>query len=150
MSTPQQRELAAYVLEYGKRLAPDRFPQPSAEVVDAWGDVLATVSLPPQVWPDAVRLWALELAGPRMVTPRDLKQAAFAVRDRWESDPVRKRQLDAHRERLREERDAQLAAGTFGQIRSYKPLEAGGPGEVDTAGIVERIKRGLRGGTSSS
>ena len=51
MSTPQQRELAAYVLEYGKRLAPDRFPQPSAEVVDAWGDVLATVSLPPQVWP---------------------------------------------------------------------------------------------------
>lgn len=145
MSTPQQRELAAYVLEYGKRLAPDRFPQPSAEVVDAWGDVLATVSLPPQVWPDAVKLWALELAGPRMVTPRDLKRAAYVVRDRWESDPVRKCELREYRQQRQELRDRQLAEGTFGQARGYKPLRLEGVGDVDVDGIVKRIKRGLRG-----
>ncbi|MFS0079483.1 hypothetical protein ACL1FX_07615 [Corynebacterium striatum] len=145
MSTSQQRELAAYVLEYGKRLAPDRFPQASAEVVDAWSDVLGAIPLPAQVWPEAVRVWALELVGDRMCTPRDLKRAAFIVRDRWESDPVRKCELREYRQQRQELRDRQLAEGTFGQARGYKPLEIEGVGDVDVDEIVERIKRGLRG-----
>ncbi|WP_408927076.1 hypothetical protein ACKFR5_03070 [Corynebacterium marquesiae] len=144
MSAPQQRELAAYVLEYGKRLAPDRFPQPSAEVVDAWGDVLGGITLPMQVWPEAVRLWATELVGDRMVTPREMKRAAKLVVERWEHDPVRKRELAAHRDRLRVERDRQLAEGSFGRVRGYRPLEVEAPVSQPSVEDIRAIAGRLR------
>lgn len=141
----EMRELAASVLDYAKRLCPDRVPQPSMETIDAWADVLASVPVPPMIWPEAVRVWALELAGDRMVTPREMKRAALLVRDRWESDPLRGQQLRQHRERLREERDAQLAAGTFGELRGYRPRAIERGSEVDVEGIVSRIKARLAG-----
>lgn len=142
----EMRELAASILDYAKRLCPDRVPQPSMETIDAWADVLGSVPVPSMIWPEAVRVWALELAGDRMVTPREMKRAALLVRDRWESDPVRGEQLRQHRERLREERDAQLAAGTFGELRGYRPREIERGSEVDVEGIVSRIKARLAGG----
>lgn len=144
MSTPQQRELAAYVLEYGKRLVPDRFPQPSAEIVDAWGDVLGGIPLPLQVWPEAVKLWATELVGDRMVTPREMKRAAKLVIERWEHDPVRKHELAAHRERLRVERDRQLAEGTFGRARGYRPREVEAPVSQPSVEDIRAIAGRLR------
>ena len=80
--------------------------------------------MPRDVWLDAVRLWAVELAGEKMVTPRELKQAAKTVLSRWESDPVKRQQLNERRERLRDERDRQIKAGTFGALRGYKAIEA--------------------------
>lgn len=117
-------ELGHYVLSAGKVLAPDRFPQPDGEGVTAtaWGEILSRVPLPPQVWLEAVKVWCLEMAGDRMVTPRDLREAAYVVRDRWEADPARREALAAHREQLREECDRQLAEGTFGQLRGYRSL----------------------------
>lgn len=121
MTPDEKRELAANVLARGKLLAPDRFPQPSADVIEAWGRVLGSINLPALVWAEAVDLWALELVGTRMATPRELKDAARAVLVRWESDPVRAPQLRAHRERLTIERDKQIADGSFGHLRGYQP-----------------------------
>ena len=93
-------ELVAHILRKGKALAPDRFPAIPANAedakltLDAWAEALGTVDFPPALWAEAVTLWATQLAGERMVTPRDLIQAAYTVRDRWEGDPERARVLD--------------------------------------------------------
>lgn len=87
-------ELAANILAKGKRLAPDRFPQPGPETARDWAGALAEVSFPPELWAEAVNLWATKLVGERMVTPRDLIGAAYSVRDRWEADPVKAAVLD--------------------------------------------------------
>lgn len=138
------QELAAYVLQYGKRLAPDRFPSPSMEVVNAWASVMAGMRFPREVWPEAVKLWATELVGERMVTPREIKRAAKMVVDRWEHVPERKAMLDEHREARRVERDRQLAAGTFGRERGYRPRAVESPSSQpsveDIRGIAERLR----------
>ena len=140
----EARELAANVLQYGKRLAPDRFPPPSVEAVDAWASILEGMPFPTEVWPEAVKLWATELVGDRMVTPREMKRAAKLVVERWEHDPVRKRELAAHRERLRMERDRQLAEGTFGRARGYRPLEVEAPVSQPSVEDIRAIAGRLR------
>jgi len=103
---PQQ--LAANVLRTGKALAPDRFPaipqgrdersqEEAAFMLRAWAKVISEVNLPFQLWEDAVVLWASTRVGDKMCTPKDLIGAAYTVRDRWESDPDRRRVLEAHR-----------------------------------------------------
>ena len=87
-------EGAAEILATGKRLAPDRFPQPSPETAEVWALALSEVDFPRALWGEAVILWATKLVGERMVTPRDLIGAAFVVRDRWEGDPERAAYLD--------------------------------------------------------
>ena len=87
-------ELAANILAKGKRLAPDRFPQPGPETAEVWAEALAEVDFPAALWSEAVTLWATKLVGDRMVTPRDLIGAAYTVRDRWEGDPEKAAVLD--------------------------------------------------------
>ena len=87
-------EGAAEILATGKRLAPDRFPQPSPETAEVWAVALSEVDFPRALWGEAVILWATKLVGDRMVTPRDLIGAAYSVRDRWEGDPERAAVLD--------------------------------------------------------
>lgn len=105
------RELAAMILQRGKALAPDRFPQPSREVVEAWAEVVRTRQWPEALWAEAVTVYAMELVGERMCTPRDILKAAKVVLSRWESDPVRGAELRVWRERRRDARDARLALG---------------------------------------
>lgn len=138
--TPEQKiELAGNVITYGKSVAPDRFPVPTEQVLAVWADVLGSMSFPPGVWPEAVRLWASELAGERMCTPRDLKVAARAVVARWESDPGRKAVLEQHREARRVQRDRELSAGTFGEVRGYAvPVLESRP--VVSEGVLEAVK----------
>ena len=87
-------ELAKHILRKGKALVPDRFPQPSLEVAQAWAGALSSPEFPPALWSEAVDLWATTLVGERMCTPRDLIQAAYVVRDRWESVPETAQVLD--------------------------------------------------------
>lgn len=87
-------ELAKHILRKGKALVPDRFPQPSLEVAQAWAGALSSPEFPPGLWSEAVDLWATSLVGERMCTPRDLIQAAYVVRDRWESVPETAQVLD--------------------------------------------------------
>lgn len=87
-------ELAAHILAKGKRLAPDRFPQPGAETAEVWAEALSELDFPPALWSEAVVLWSTKLVGERMVTPRDLIGAAYTIRDRWEGDPEKAAVLD--------------------------------------------------------
>ena len=87
-------ELAKHILRKGKALVPDRFPQPSLEVAQAWAGALSSPEFPPALWSEAVDLWATSLVGERMCTPRDLIGAAYTVRDRWEGDPDKAAVLD--------------------------------------------------------
>ena len=112
--------------------------------MDAWASVLEGMPFPTEVWPEAVKLWATELVGDRMVTPREMKRAAKLVVERWEHDPVRKRELAAHRERLRMERDRQLAEGTFGRARGYRPLEVEAPVSQPSVEDIRAIAGRLR------
>lgn len=123
MNDHEKLVLAGAVIELGKNLAPDRFPNPNEDVIKEWAIVLGSINVPRDVWLDAVRLWSVELAGDKMVTPRELKQAAKTVLSRWESDPVKRQLLNERRERLRDERDRQIKAGTFGALRGHKAIE---------------------------
>ena len=139
----EKLELAGAVLKFGKSVAPDRFPRVSEDVVGMWAEVLGSISVPKGVWPEAVKLWATELAGERMCTPRDLKQAAKAVIARWESDPERKAVLEQHREARRVQRDRELSAGTFGAVRGYAvPVLESRP--VVSDGVLEAVKSVVR------
>ncbi|WP_264885705.1 hypothetical protein [Dietzia sp. NCCP-2495] len=87
-------ELAKHILRKGKALAPDRFPQPSLEVAQAWAGALGSPEFPPALWSESVDLWATTLVGDRMCTPKELFQAALVVRDRWDAVPEKKQVLD--------------------------------------------------------
>lgn len=89
-------KLAMEILRLGKDLAPDRFPIPSPDVKDAWAMALNR-ELPPRVWRDAVLVWATELVGDRMCTPKDILHAAQIAVQRWESTPEGKAELEEFR-----------------------------------------------------
>lgn len=121
MNDQQKFEMTAQILRKGKALVPDRFPQPSQETAVAWASALSRMfdRLPSEIWPEVVDVWATELVGDRMITPKELKRAAYTVRDRWEADPVKRGVLEKSREADRELRDRQLADGSFGRVRGY-------------------------------
>ena len=143
MNEHEKIVLAAAVIELGKNLTPDRFPAPSEDVIKEWAIVLGSINVPRDVWLDAVRLWATELAGNRMVTPRELKDAAKMVLSRWESDPVKRQQLNERRERLREERDRQIAAGTFGAVRGHRAIAAPEKESVAAPDTLMELRKNL-------
>ena len=122
---PQQKILlATAVLRKGKDLVPDRFPQPNPETIKAWAEALSKLmdALPDvNLWEEAVHVWSMELVGDRMATPKEIKQAVYVVRDRWEGDPVKSRVLAQARAEGQELRDRQIAAGTFGDAVGYRP-----------------------------
>lgn len=95
---PETIKSAFRVLWKGKQLVPDRFPQPSMEVMKAWAEALDQVSLPEEIWGEAVTRWSLTVESDRMATPREIKASAFAVRDVWEQDPQKRLVLDQHRQ----------------------------------------------------
>ena len=89
----------AHILRRAKLLAPDRVPQPSREATDAWVDAfLRYHAFPPQLWAEAVDWWAANRANERMLNPQSLREAVYAVRDRWESDPQRREVLQRSRQ----------------------------------------------------
>ena len=96
-------ELVAHILRKGKALAPDRFPAIPANpedaklTLDAWAEALGALDFPPALWSDAVTKWATELAGDRMVTPKDILHAAMLARNDWEKDAEKKAILEALR-----------------------------------------------------
>lgn len=144
-------QLGADILAYGKNLAPDRFPridtqrsQASRNICQAWGDTLANVPLPAEIWPEAIRFWALHAVGDRMATPRDIRDAAYRVRDLWETTPGRREYLAHARQQAQHRRDQQLAQGTFGQLRGYKSRAIERPAPQESAYGREVIQVLLR------
>lgn len=122
--TPEQKTaLIVAVLRKGKSAVPDRFPQANAETTKSWLDMLSPVIdiFPiPELWEEAVNVWAVELVGDRMATPRELKQAVYVVRDRWEKIPEKSRVLEQRRLYRQELHDRQIADGTRAAAMGYR------------------------------
>lgn len=136
--TPLEKiELAARILDKGKLLAPDRFPKADGAVSEEWALTMSAQfdALPVGIWPEAVRLWALHLAGDRMATPRDIKDAAYVIRDRWEADPAKRPVLQQAREQRQEIRDRRLA-----QLAQAKLRELNTP-QQDASGAPRAVQR---------
>lgn len=122
--TPEQKAaLIVAVLRKGKAAIPDRFPQANAETTKSWLDMLSPlidVFPIPELWEEAVNVWAVELVGDRMATPRELKQAVYVVRDRWEKVPEKARVLEQRRAHRQELHDRQIAEGTRAAAMGYR------------------------------
>lgn len=132
MLTPQQKTaIAVRVLGIGKRIAPDRFPahldragNPNRELINEWAKALGAKNYPIELWEQATHHWANHIDHGRMVTTGEILRAAEAVLAKWEMQPERKAQIDAHRQALADERDRQIKQDTFGVNRGYKrPIE---------------------------
>ena len=74
-----------------------------------------------------------------MVTTGEMHKAAKAVLIKWENDPVRKREIEAHRQAAQDERDRQLREGTFGTQRGYQPPAIEPPKTSAVAKFTDRI-----------
>lgn len=109
-------ELMIHILDTAKTLAPANAPKISAETPGQWAAALEPTlrHFDVRIWPEAVRLWALEMAGDKVLAPGDLRKAARSVAERWESDPVKKEWLEQARARSLERRQQarQLQAGS--------------------------------------
>lgn len=97
--------LTVRILKRGKDLASDRFPKPNPTVAQVWTDAMGRVFdiFPfPEMWDDAVDYWSVEMVTDRMATPRDIKDAVYEVKLRWNRDPQRSAVLQQHRDALYE------------------------------------------------
>lgn len=128
----------AHILRRAKLLAPDRVPQPSVETTDAWVDAfLRYHAFPPQLWAEAVDWWAANRADGRMLNPQSLREAVYAVRDRWESDPQR-------REVLQRSRQARIDARVDrGELPGGAALGLPSPERVD-GDLVRKLRDSVR------
>ncbi|APT87416.1 hypothetical protein [Corynebacterium flavescens] len=132
--------LAKKILHLGKNLAPDRFPVPSPEVKDDWAIALNR-ELPDAVWRDAVLVWATELVGDRMCTPRDILNAARIAVQRWESTPAGKAELERFRAVRLEEKYRRMLGPAYrpGAVPPRDLAEIEPPNDRD----FEELKRRL-------
>ena len=146
-------ELVSMILVKGKTLAPDRFPAIPGDadgkrmLLETWRESLSIVSLPAEVWSAAVTMWATSMVEDRMVTPRDLIRAAYAVRDRWEQQPARKKILDEYRAAKLNANYARMGlepvpVATLNAVRGDRSLPAGGgPAGMGRLGEVLQFER---------
>lgn len=150
MDQRMKQAIATRVLGVGKRLAPDRFPNYllsdgtiNSELVNEWAEELGTKNWPPELWDEAVRVWVREIDHGKMVTSGEIMRAGKTVLSRWESDPVKGAQIRAHREYLRDERDRQIKAGTFGEIRGYKAIAPSEKESVPAPDTLMELRKNL-------
>lgn len=128
MYTQQQKQaIAVRVLGIGKRRAPDRFPKYDygkhldEELINEWAQALGVKTYPLELWEEAVEHWVNHIDHGRMATTGEILKAARTIREKWDSEPGRRDQMKALDQSRVEERDRQIAQGTFGANRGYKP-----------------------------
>lgn len=97
MSQAEKMRLAAQIIAYGSAAAPSKFPKDDEIVLKVWADVLETVNLPEDIWPEAIRYWAATNQDGNMAGPWNVLNAAKEVIKQWERDESKKYILEAHR-----------------------------------------------------
>lgn len=97
MPQAEKMRLAAQIIAYGSAAAPNKFPKDDEIVLKVWADVLETVNLPEDIWPEAIRYWAATNQDGNMAGPWDIIHAARQVIKQWERDESKKYILEAHR-----------------------------------------------------
>lgn len=119
--------LAANILDRAKKLAPQKTPQPDPDTARVWADWLSKhvrSSLPPAMWVDAVDHWAGHHDG-EMLSPQALMVSLRQVREQWETEPAKKRVLEAHREQRQRLRNLEL----FGSEDGRRALDGPKPSQ---------------------
>lgn len=138
--------VAVRVLAIGKRRAPDRFPaytdragQLDRELVNEWAAALGVKRYPLELWEEAVAYWINHLDKGRMVTTGEILKAAKAVREKWETDPLRKPQFDELYRHREQEREQKWRAGELAASRGYpQPKQLTKPPVPDT--VLEKVR----------
>jgi len=97
MPQAENMRLASQIIAYGSAAAPAKFPKDDPIVLNVWADVLETINVPDNVWPEAIRYWAATTQTDTMAGPWDIIQAAKQVIKQWERDESKKYILEAHR-----------------------------------------------------
>lgn len=125
---PTQETIADYTAIAGRILAMCKQIQPdfySAEtnpgMAEAWGNVFASKPYPPGAYIAAVTDFYAQNVDGKRPGVGDIIAAVKRVVSAWESDPARSVELQAHRAMLQDQRDREIAAGTFGANRGYVP-----------------------------
>ncbi|WP_408934989.1 hypothetical protein ACKFRL_07750 [Corynebacterium marquesiae] len=121
MNHQEAVQIASQVIAYGSAAAPAQFPKPEDIVVQVWADVLSEINVPPEVWRDAVKLWAAYHAGDRMATPREIVSAARDVVKRWEVDSSKRWPLEAWRWNARVQRAKKIYGSEFALDKVVPP-----------------------------
>ena len=145
-------QLVGDILTAAKSVAPDRVAAVPADPGAArmtrrvWLEALGGYSFPPQLWLDAVVLWAATMEGDRMLVPADLVRAALTVRDRWESVPAKARVLEQLRVERANRNYAQMGLEPI--VAADLPQNAQRVAESDRGrrGGMQRLGQSLPGG----
>ena len=117
-------DVATHVLAMCRKIQPDFWnPENNPDMASAWGYVFATKPFAPACYYEAVGVFYAENSSGDRPSPGQIVHFAQVVRDRWESDPVKRVELNAHRAALQLERDRQLELGRFGEVRGHRPRE---------------------------
>ncbi|MDK6565869.1 hypothetical protein QP222_05530 [Corynebacterium pyruviciproducens] len=110
----ESRRIAANVLAMCKNIQPDFWAAAAnPNMCNAWAIVLGSEMLPEQCFYEGVTLFYRTHTGDARPSVGDVIACARAIRDRWESHPVKRRELKRLREARRDARDRALAAGTY-------------------------------------
>lgn len=118
----QYTTVAENVLAMCRKIQPDFWnPDNNPDMASAWGYVFATKPFAPSCYYEAVGVFYAENHTGDRPTPGQIVHFAKVVRDRWEADPLKRSEMNAHREFLQRERDRQIEAGTFGALRNHQP-----------------------------
>lgn len=112
--------VAKNVLAMCKKTQPD-FWAPSEDLVNSWGYAFARRPYAPSAYYEAVGSYysSEDSTGGQRPGSGDIIKHARMIVSAWESHPVKRAELNTHREALRDERDRQLKDGTFSALRGY-------------------------------
>lgn len=115
--------------------------KPDPDITNAWARVIsrAHLQLPATLWREAVTLWSVSHSDPP--SPHDVIDAAKQVVGQWESDPVKKDQLEEFRCR---KLDAKFGDrhGAMEDLES-KRRDQGGITSGDYRLALENVKSGV-------
>ena len=118
-------ELAAQILDWLKKAAPDRIARADHGTAEVWAACLGIRSYPEDLWHQACIVAATELVGDRMITPKDMLHAAHLVKQRWEVSPQHKHRLEGYRQRrLAEFESRHVLRREDAPKQVHKPAEA--------------------------
>lgn len=151
----QYTTVAENVLAMCRKIQPNFWnPETNPDMASAWGYVFATKPFAPACYYEAVGVFYAEDHSGERPTPGQIVHFAQVVRDRWEADPAKRAEMNAHREFLQRERDRAIAAGTFGNLRGHReralPEKSAEPSKVRNLLEAIGVKRAKTGHQEAS
>lgn len=118
--------IAAAVLAKCRRVQPDFF-KPDAELGRSWAEVFSRFDYPPEVWSESVASFYRHATDGQRPSAGDILHHCKVVIRAWEADPRYRQAVRDWRQQRQDERDKQIALGTFGALRGAVRAELPAP-----------------------